>query len=239
MGEVYKARDTRLNREVALKTLPPEWAGDAGRRSRFEQEARAVAALNHPNIVGIYDTGAEGGIAYIVSELVAGESLRPLLRRGPVPVRKLLDVAVQIADGLAAAHAAKIVHRDLKPDNIMLTPEGRVKILDFGLAKQSAIPVAADEETLTVRQTEPGMIVGPVNYMSPEQATGKPVDPRSDQFSFGLVLYEMAAGKRAFEKKESVQTLSAILTEEPEPIAAKIPPPLRAQWQSRLSRERI
>lgn len=227
MGEVYRARDTRLNREVALKTLPPEFAADLGRRQRFEQEARAVAALNHPNIVGIFDTGTDGATSYIISELVTGDTLRALMSRGPVPVRKLLDVAAQIADGLAAAHAAKIVHRDLKPENIMLTPEGRVKILDFGLARQSTIPASTGDRTVTVYHSEPGMVVGTVNYMSPEQASGKPVDHRSDQFSFGLILYEMAAGKKAFEKRESVLTLSAILTEDPPPIEAKIPPPLR------------
>ena len=231
MGEVFRARDTRLGRDVAVKILPSELAGDAGRRARFEQEARAVAALNHPNVVGLYDTGEANGVVYQVTELVAGETLASLIESGPVPVRKLLDIAVQIADGMACAHAAHITHRDLKPANIMITgPEsgnpGLVKILDFGLAKQASIAAAASE-TVTIHQTEPGMIMGTVNYMSPEQARGKPADYRSDQFSFGLILYEMATGKRPFEKPESVQTMSAILTEEHAPIERTIPAPMR------------
>ncbi len=201
MGEVYRARDTRLGREVALKVLPPELANDAARRARFEQEARAAAALNHPNIMAVYDIGSDGDIGYMVTELVSGETLAALLERGPVPIRKLLDIAVQIAEGMACAHAAHITHRDLKPANIMITgPEsgqaGRVKILDFGLAKQAA-PAAVADETVAMHSTEPGMILGTVNYMSPEQARGKPVDYRSDQFSFGIILYEMASGKKA------------------------------------------
>ena len=231
MGEVYRARDSRLGREVALKVLPQELADDTARRARFEQEARAAAALNHTNIMAVYDIGSAGGVGYIVTELVAGETLAAVLERGPLPARKLLDIAVQIAEGMASAHAARITHRDLKPANIMITgPEsgqaGRVKILDFGLAKQAA-PVAVSEETVTVHQTEPGMILGTVNYMSPEQARGKPADHRSDQFSFGIILYEMATGKKPFEKPEPVQTMSAILTEDPPPIGANIPAPLR------------
>ena len=231
MGEVYRARDARLGREVALKVLPPELANDAARRARFEQEARAAAALNHTNIMAVYDIGSEGGVGYMVTELVSGETLAAILERGPLPIRKLLDIAVQIAEGMACAHAARITHRDLKPANIMVTgPEsgqaGRVKILDFGLAKQ-ATPVAVSEETVTVHQTEPGMILGTVNYMSPEQARGKPADHRSDQFSFGIILYEMATGKKPFERAETVQTMSAILAEEPLPIEANIPAPLR------------
>lgn len=228
MGEVYRAIDSRLRREVALKTLSQSATGDDLRRQRFEQEARAVAALNHPNIVGIYDVGASGEVTYLISELVDGESLGSILRRGPLPLRKLLDIAVQVADGLAAAHAAKIVHRDLKPDNVMLTREGRAKILDFGLAKQTGIATAAGDQTLTSHQTIPGMILGTISYMSPEQATGRPLDHRSDQFSFGLILYEMAAGRKAFEKKESVQTLAAIVSEPPPPIDVALPQPL--QW---------
>jgi len=229
MGEVYRARDTRLGREVALKVLPAEVSADPARRARFEQEARAAAALNHPNIVGTHDVGDQDGVFYIVSELVPGDTLSALLEQGPMPVRKVLDIAVQIADGMAAAHAARITHRDLKPANIIVTPDGRAKILDFGLAKQSFAATAAGDETiaLTVHQTQPGMILGTVSYMSPEQARGKPADYRSDQFSFGVILYEMASGKKAFDKPESVQTMSAILTEDPPPIERDIPPPLR------------
>ena len=228
MGEVYRARDTRLGREVALKVLPPAMALDPARRARFEQEARAAAALNHPNIVGLYDVGEAEDVFYIVSELVPGETLGAIVERGPVPVKKLLDIAVQIADGMAAAHAARITHRDLKPANIMVTPDGRAKILDFGLAKQAAPANTSPEDILTVvQQTEPGMIMGTVAYMSPEQARGKPADHRSDQFSFGLILYEMAAGRKAFDKPEAVQVMSAMLSEEPAPIERNIPAPLR------------
>jgi serine/threonine protein kinase/Tol biopolymer transport system component len=226
MGEVYRARDSRLGRDVAIKILPPDVSADPGRRARFEQEARAVAALNHPNILGLYDIGNEDGVAYIVTEFVAGETLAALLERGPLPVRKLLDIAVQIADGMAAAHAARITHRDLKPLNIMVGGDGRVRILDFGLAKQAVVSADPDETQIASR-TQPGMILGTVNYMSPEQARGAPTDYRSDQFSFGLILYEMAAGKRAFERPESVQTMSAIIAEEAPPIEQNIPAPLR------------
>jgi len=226
MGEVYRARDSRLGRDVAIKILPADVSTDPSRRARFEQEARAVAALNHPNILGLYDIGNEGGVSYIVTEFVAGETLSALLERGPLPARKMLDIAVQIADGMAAAHAARITHRDLKPLNIMMGADGRVRILDFGLAKQDVVSTDPDE-TKIVGHTQPGMILGTVNYMSPEQARGVPTDYRSDQFSFGLILYEMAAGKRAFERRESVQTLSAIIGEEAPPIEQNIPAPLR------------
>jgi serine/threonine protein kinase len=237
MGEVYRARDTRLGREVALKTLPADVSDDPARKARFEQEARAAAALNHPNITGVHDVGSESGVSYIVTELVAGETLEAILDRGTLPVRKLLDIAVQIADGMAAAHAARITHRDLKPANVMVTTEGRVKILDFGLAKQAAIPSVSADETVTVSPTEPGMILGTVAYMSPEQARGKPADYRSDQFSFGLILYEMAAGRRAFHKPESVQTMAAILTDDAPPIDRSIPAPLRWAIDRCLAKE--
>jgi eukaryotic-like serine/threonine-protein kinase len=229
MGEVYRARDTRLGRDVALKVLPAEVSADPARRARCEQEARAAAALNHPNIVGTHDVGDQDGVFYIVSELVPGDTLSALLEQGPLPTRKLLDIAVQIADGMAAAHAARITHRDLKPANVIVTPDGRAKILDFGLAKQTFAASATGDETvaLTVQHTQPGMILGTVSYMSPEQARGKPADYRSDQFSFGVILYEMASGKKAFDKPESVQTMSAILTEDPPPIERDIPAPLR------------
>lgn len=173
MGEVYRARDSHLGRDVALKVLREDVADKPGRRARFETEARAVAALNHPNIVSIFDFGEIDGQPYAVSELIQGESLRVVLRRGCVPVRKLIDIAVQIADGLAAAHAAGISHRDLKPENVMLTAQGRIKILDFGLAQRVAATREAQEAetaTVTVHITEPGTILGTPNYMSPEQA---------------------------------------------------------------------
>ena len=224
MGEVYRARDSRLRRDVALKILPAQVAGDPDRRARFEQEAHAAAALNHPNILAVYDVGGAADVSYIASELVNGETLAAVIERGTVPMRTLLDLSVQIADGLASAHAARIVHRDLKPANVMVTSDGRVKIVDFGLAKQT-VAAAADETV--ARHTVPGMIVGTVSYMSPEQACGRPVDHRSDQFALGLMLYEMAAGKKAFEEPESVQTLSAIISKEPPPLDGTVPPPLR------------
>jgi serine/threonine protein kinase len=224
MGRVYKAHDSRLGRDVALKVLREDVAEHPRRRSRFEIEARAVAALNHPNIVSIFDFGEVDGCLYAVSELIEGESLRLLLRRGPVSVRKLVDIAVQIADGLAAAHAARIAHRDLKPENVIITGEGRVKILDFGLAHREAAASQkpkTDSSAVPVHITEPGTILGTPSYMSPEQACGSAVDYRSDQFSFGLILYELATGKRAFNKRSTVETLSAIVHEEPPPIDTK------------------
>jgi eukaryotic-like serine/threonine-protein kinase len=200
MGEVYRARDSRLNRDVAIKVLRDEGASSPERRSRFEREARAVAALNHPNIVAVYDFGIEGDKQFIVSELVEGESLRSLVYK-PLPVRKLVELAAQVADGLAAAHAARIVHRDLKPENIMIGKDGRVKILDFGLSRQGSparwAGTGSDpEETFapdvdaTRNLTEEGTVIGTASYMSPEQATGRAVDYRSDQFSLGLVLHD-------------------------------------------------
>jgi serine/threonine protein kinase len=216
MGEVYRARDVRLNRDVALKVLPDDLARDAGRRKRFEQEARSVAALTHPNIVAVYDVGEN----YFVSELVDGESLRAL---GSMPARRVIDLAVQIADGLAAAHAHGVTHRDLKPENIMVTRDGRAKILDFGLAKVTQTAIGADAAT----QTQEGVVMGTVGYMSPEQVRGQVADPRSDIFSFGLVLYEMLAGKRAFTGASSIDVLSAILKEDPADFPGSIPPGLK------------
>jgi eukaryotic-like serine/threonine-protein kinase len=225
MGEVYRARDTRLRREVALKILPDDVSKDEARRARFEREAHAAAALNHPNILSVYDVGTADGVSYITSELVNGETVAELIVRGPVPPRTLLDIAVQVADGLSAAHAAHIVHRDLKPANVMVTTDGRPKILDFGVAKSSH--ASAGDATIAGHDTVPGMIVGTVGYMSPEQATGKPTDHRSDQFSFGLMLYEMASGRKAFDEPESVQTLAAIISKEPPPLDIQLPAPLR------------
>ncbi len=227
MGEVYRARDARLNRTVALKILSSQVAADPGRRQRFEQEARAASALNHPNIVSVYDIGEQDGLAYIVSELIEGESLRDVIKRGPLPLSRLLDLAGQTAAALAAAHAAGIVHRDLKPENIMVTRDGRAKILDFGLAKQTAAAVAGGAETRTVTQTSAGSVIGTAAYMSPEQIRGEPVDHRSDIFSFGLVLFECITGKGAFERPTGVEIMAAILREDPAELPETVSPALR------------
>jgi serine/threonine protein kinase len=224
MGEVYRARDTRLKREVAVKVLPREFATDPARRQRFEFEARTVAALNHPNIIAIYDVGMDDTTPYIVSELIDGEPLRA----GGFALRRILHCAVQIADGLAAAHNAGVVHRDLKPDNILLTRDGHIKILDFGLARMTASrTAAAATETLTIH-TEPGVVMGTVGYMSPEQVRGKEADHRSDIFSFGVVLYELLSGGRAFQGETSVETMTAILKHElPELVSVLESPKMR------------
>ena len=245
MGEVYRARDSRLNRDVAVKVLREEGAAIAEVRSRFEREARAVAALNHPNIVAVYDIGVEAGQQYIVSELVEGESLRCLLIGKPVAPRKLLEIATQIADGLAAAHAAGIVHRDLKPENIMLAKDGRVKILDFGLARHTtggAFAVSGSAETSlpddsTRNMTREGAVMGTASYMSPEQASARPADFRTDQFSFGLILYEMAAGKKAFARPSAVETMAAIVRDDTPPIEEKLPAPLKWTIDRCLAKE--
>ena len=218
MGEVYRARDTRLGREVALKVLPESFAKDTDRLRRFEQEARAIAALNHPNLLAIHDIGEQGGSPFIVSELLDGHSLRTELENGPLSTRKASDYAVQIAQGLAAAHEKSIVHRDLKPENIFLTKDGRAKILDFGLAKLSPSRGARNESdglTLTSSPTEAGTVMGTAGYMSPEQVRGAQVDSRTDIFAFGAVLYEMLSGQRAFRYDTAAETMTAILKEEP------------------------
>jgi serine/threonine protein kinase/Flp pilus assembly protein TadD len=216
MGVVYRAHDPRLDRDVAIKVLREEVAQNPDRVARFEREARAVAALSHPNILAIFDFGAEGGTAYAVTELLEGESLHERLAREKIGMRKAVEIGASIADGLAAAHAKGIIHRDLKPGNIFLTTEGRVKILDFGLARLVR-PDSADDETesLAAPLTEVGSIVGTVAYMSPEQVRGEPVDHRSDLFSLGGVLYEMAAGRRAFRGETPAETMTAILREQP------------------------
>jgi len=225
MGEVYRARDSKLSREVAIKILPPELAGDGRRLQRFEKEARTASALSHPNIVTVYDVGAVDGASFIAMELVEGKTLRELLASGPIPLKKLLSMAAQIADGLAKAHTVGIVHRDLKPENVMVTRDGFVKILDFGLAKlvQTGLEPSGTERGTVTRATEAGTVLGTVGYMSPEQASGEPVDFRSDQFSLGSILYEMASGKRAFDRPTPAQTLSAIIDSEPEPLPTSAP----------------
>jgi len=217
MGEVYLAEDTRLGRKVALKILPAQFTTDADRVRRFEQEARAASALNHPNILTIYDIGTHDGVPYIVSELLEGQTLRERDEPGALPVRKALDYALQITQGLAAAHGKGIVHRDLKPENLFLCQDGRVKILDFGLAKLKPTNRAGGMgmETPTRTQTEPGKVMGTVDYMSPEQARGQEADQRSDIFTIGVILYEMLAGRRAFQGQSAVEAMNAILKEEP------------------------
>jgi Tol biopolymer transport system component len=232
MGEVYRARDARLGREVALKVLPAELSENRDRLSRFEQEARSASALNHPNIVTIHDIGRSDSTAYIAMELVEGRTLRELSAAGPLPVRRVLALAAQVAEGLAKAHGAGIVHRDLKPENVMVSKDGFVKILDFGLAKliEPESGQLSVMPTLAKPETHPGVVMGTVGYMSPEQASGEPLDFRSDQFSFGSILYEIATGQKPFQRKTAAETMSAIIRDEPEPIGkvrTEVPPPLR------------
>ena len=216
MGEVYRAKDPRLGREVAIKVLPSSFSQDTDRLKRFEQEARAAGVLNHPNITAVYDLGSHDGAPYIVTELLEGETLRSRLSAGALPARKATDYAIQIARGLAAAHEKGIVHRDLKPENLFLTRDGRVKILDFGLAKLKTEKDGEQQTDLrTVSGTEPGVVLGTMGYMSPEQVRGKPADRRSDLFSFGTILYEMLSGQRAFRGETAADTITAILTREP------------------------
>jgi len=217
MGEVYRARDPRLARDVAIKVLPASFSADPDRLQRFAQEARAAAALNHPNILAIYDIGSENGAPYVVSELLEGEMLRDRLRIGALSARRAINYALQIAHGLAAAHDKGIVHRDLKPENLFITNDDRIKILDFGLAKLTRPETAADSGDAPTLQvaTEPGLVMGTVGYMSPEQVRGKPADARSDLFAFGAILYEMLSGKRAFRGETTADTMSAILKEDP------------------------
>jgi serine/threonine protein kinase len=217
MGEVYRAKDPRLGRDVAIKVLPASFSQDADRLRRFEQEARAAGALNHPNITAVYDIGTHEDAPYVVQELLEGETLRAAMAGAKLPARKAIDYALQIAHGLAAAHEKGIVHRDLKPENLFVTNDGRVKILDFGLAKltlNEARPDATGLPTAT-GGTEPGVVLGTLGYMSPEQVKGRPADARSDIFSFGAILYEMLSGQRAFHGDSAAETMSAILREEP------------------------
>src|SRR5262249_41335123 len=233
MGEIYKARDTRLEREVALKVLPPELATDREGLMRFAQEARAASALNHPNIISIFEIGVADGSPFIVMELVDGRTLRELLDAGSLSVKKALDLAVQTAEGLAKAHEAGILHRDLKPENIMITRDGFAKILDFGVAKLQE-PVGSEKragaEMANLNLTEVGFVVGTPAYMSPEQASGRALDFRSDQCAAGAIFYEMLGRRRTFQRATAVQTLSAVIQDEPEPLERlnpRVPPPLR------------
>ena len=215
MGDVYRGRDPRLGRDVAIKVLPSNASSDPGRLQRFEQEARAAAALNHPNILAVYDVGVLDGAPYIVSELLDGQTLRARLASGPLPVRMALDFAAQIAQGLAAAHEKGIVHHDLKPDNVFVTPDGRIKILDFGLAKlidQESTGVVSSVLPASPPGTSPALVLGTTGYMSPEQVRGEPVDRRTDVFALGVVLYEMLTGARAFVRETVPETVTAILS---------------------------
>jgi Tol biopolymer transport system component len=233
MGEVYRARDTRLGRDIAIKVLLGALDKDADRLRRFEQEARTIAALNHPNILGIHDIGAHDGAPFLVSECLEGQTLREKLKSGPLPVRLAIEYALGVAQGLAAAHEKGIVHRDLKPENVFVTRDGRVKVLDFGLAKLVR-PEESHETVVTLASpaTLPGVVMGTVGYMSPEQVRGEPSDARSDIFSFGAVLYEMLTGKRAFKRETSAETMTAILHEEPPELGD-------TSWQGPLALQRI
>jgi len=225
MGEVYRARDTRLSREVAIKVLPEHLAQDAQALARFEREAKAVAALAHPNILVLYDVGSADGVHYAVTELLEGETLRERLSRGPLPWRKVAEMGSAIAEGLAAAHSKGIVHQDIKPGNIFLTADGRVKILDFGLAQSRSAP-SQSEDTATLTEAGP-VVMGTIGYMSPEQVRGEKAEPASDIFSLGCALYEMVAGRRAFTGTSATETMAAILKDEPPAIAdsGKVSPP--------------
>jgi Tol biopolymer transport system component len=232
MGEVYRARDPRLGRDVAIKVLPTAFSADTGRLQRFEQEARAAAALNHPNILAVYDIGTEGGAPFIVSELLEGDTLRDRVNGGPATVRKSIEHALQIARGLAAAHDKGIVHRDLKPENVFVTRDNRVKILDFGLAKLAQEQPAYSSGTQLATMpspTQPGVVLGTVGYMAPEQVRGLPVDHRADLFALGAILYELLSGRRAFSRDTAPETMTAILNAEPPDLgstAEAVPPGL-------------
>jgi serine/threonine protein kinase len=217
MGEVYLARDVEIGHDVALKVLPSTFSSDKDRLQRFQQEACAAGALNHPNILSIYDVGKHDGSPYVVSELLQGETLRTRISGTPLSPRRAIDYALQITHGLAAAHAKGIIHRDLKPDNIFITNDGRVKILDFGLAKLTQADGNQPQTEIPTRRvnTDPGVVMGTVGYMSPEQLKGRAVDQRSDIFSFGAILYEMLSGRRAFHGESTAETMSAILREDP------------------------
>nr|MDQ5871852.1 serine/threonine protein kinase [Acidobacteriota bacterium] len=222
MGEVYRANDPRLGREVAIKVLPASFSNDPDRLRRFEQEARAAGLLNHPNITAVYDIGTVDDAPYVVTELLEGETLRGRMSGGALAPRRAIEYALQIAHGLAAAHEKGIVHRDLKPENLFVTKDGRVKILDFGLAKLTQPENAGPQTNLPTATagTEPGVVLGTLGYMSPEQVRGRAADARSDIFSFGAILYEMLSGKRAFHGDSAADTMSAILREDPPDLSS-------------------
>ena len=230
MGEVYRARDNRLGREVALKVLPETAANDTETLARFEREARAVAALNHPNILSIHDTGEHRGIPYAVTELLEGEILSDRLRAGPLAPMRAAEIACQIADGLSAAHARGVIHRDIKPENIFLTHDGRAKILDFGIARIGPKPGDITSRAAAARGvSSAGFVMGTAGYMSPEQVRGKPIDFRTDIFSLGAVFYEMLTGRRAYDRPSMVETMGAVLKDDPAkyPESEKIPESIR------------
>ena len=235
MGEVYKARDTRLHRVVALKTLPAEKVSDAERKRQFLIEARAASQLNHPNIVTIHDITEQGGACFIAMEYVAGKTLEQANSGGGVPLKDAVKYAAEIADALAAAHTAGIIHRDLKPANIMITEDGRVKLLDFGLAKLAEPALAAGIEAATLSAMGGEGVAGTPAYMSPEQAEGRELDARSDIFSYGLVLYEMFCGERAFQRETWISTLTAVLHDEPRPMR-EIKPGISAAMEEHVAR---
>jgi serine/threonine protein kinase len=220
MGEVYRARDPRIGRDVAIKVLPAGFVADSERQHRFEREARAIGALNHPNILALYDLGTSDAGPYLVSELLEGESLRDRLLRRAVSRREALEWGAQIARGLSAAHERGIVHRDLKPENVFVLPDGRVKILDFGIAKIEPSPVSAEATTASPVATSAGITLGTVGYMAPEQIRGETVGPPADIFALGALLYELVSGRAAFRRNTSVETLNAILNEMPAPLSS-------------------
>ena len=230
MGEVYRARDVRLGREVALKVLPETGANDADTLARFEREARAVAALNHPNILSFHDTGEHRGVPYAVTELLEGENLSDRLRTGPLAPKRATEIACQIADGLSAAHARGVIHRDIKPENIFLTNDGRAKILDFGIARIGPRPGDITTGAAARGGTSAQFIMGTAGYMSPEQVRGKTIDFRTDIFSLGAVFYEMLTGRRAFDRPAMVETMTSVLKDDPSkfPETEKIPTEIRS-----------
>jgi len=238
MGEVYRAEDTNLSREVAIKVLPEQFTKDPQRLARFEREAKLLASLNHPNIAAIYGLEEADGVRFLSMELVPGETLAEKVAKGPVPVKETLEVCRQIAEGVEAAHEKGVIHRDLKPANVKVTPEGKVKILDFGLAKafEAETPVTdiSQSPTLTEEMTRAGVILGTAAYMSPEQARGKPVDKRADIFAFGSMLFELLTGNRAFEGETVTDTIASVLKGEPE--WDLLPPSIPSTIQFLISR---